>query len=59
MHIGCGGGSFFLNNPSPGQVVEQNHVGTQIERLFIVFNETESVREYKMTALEFTYKDSE
>ena len=53
-----GGGSFFLNNPSPGQGVEQNHVGTQIECLFIVFNENGSVREYKMTALEFTYKDS-
>ena len=53
------GGSFFLNDPSPGQGVEQNHVGTQIERLFIVFNENGSVREHKLTALEFTYKDSE
>ena len=31
-----GGGSFFLNNPSPGQGVEQNRVGTQIKRLFTV-----------------------
>ena len=49
------GGAFFLGNPSPGEGVAQNRVGTQIERLFTVYNEFGGVQVYKITALEFTY----
>ena len=49
------GGSFFLGNPSPGEGVAQNRVGTQIKRLFTVYNEFGGVQVYKITALEFTY----
>ena len=59
MHICCWGGSFFLSNPSPGQGVEQNHVGTQIKRLFIVYNEFGGVQVYNITALEYTFIESE
>ena len=50
-----GGGAIFNGNPSPGEGVAQNRVGTQIERLFTVYNEFGGVQVYKITALEFTY----
>ena len=49
------GGAIFLGNPSPGEGVAQNRVGTQIKRLFTVYNEFGGVQVYKITALEFTY----
>ena len=33
------GGAIFLGNPSPGEGGAQNRVGTQIKRLFTVYNE--------------------
>ena len=51
----AGGLAIFLGNPSPGEGVAQNRVGTQIKRLFTVYNEFGGVQVYKITALEFTY----
>ena len=47
-----------LPNPSSGQGVEQNHVGTQIKCLFTAYNENGGAQVFEMTALEFTYKHS-
>ena len=48
-----GGGAFFLGNASPCERVAQNRVGTQIKRLFTVYNEFGGVQVYEITALEF------
>ena len=45
-----GGGTIFLGNPSPGEGVAQNQVGTQIKRLFTVYIEFGGVQVYKITA---------
>ena len=44
------GGAIFLGNPSPGEGVTQNRVGTQIKYLFTVYKEFGGVQVIKMTA---------
>ena len=44
------GGAIFLENPSPGEEVAQNRVGTQIKYLFTVYKEFGGVQVIKMTA---------
>ena len=44
------GGAIFNGNPSPGEGVAQNRVGTQIKRLFTVYNQFGGVPVCKITA---------